>query len=312
MRKLSLALFAASMMIRPLLAAPATQVSELVPGQLNAAAFVNVRGIMNDYGMLFDGGPLAQQIEQLVAMGLPDPRKEIDQLAIGGTIENMSDDQFVVVSTGSLRIDAIVQMVAAQYNATVTEEAYRGVNLMSVQEENKPHAEAVLANLTESSAMGSFDRKGLHPFGRLVVDTAQGQNTSYGQKYGSTLGAGDYAVLSAEIPKELRKDLEKQGQIAFLSLVAHARAKLSKIDGNVRLVIDGVCVDMFDAETVKRALEKGRDMLIGQVSDPMFKEMLEKLQIVREEATARLVFELPESVLRDILEGFTGHSDRAE
>ena len=62
--------------------------------------------------MLFDGGPLADQIDMYVAAGLPDPREEIDEIGIGGTIEKLDDDQFVLVTKGSLRVAPVVQFAA--------------------------------------------------------------------------------------------------------------------------------------------------------------------------------------------------------
>lgn len=300
--------FAYTALAAAALAAPsfAGQVAEMLPGQLNAAGFINVSAIMREYGMLFDGGPIAEQLDQLVQMGLPDPRTDLDQVAIGGTIEDSSDRTFVMVTTGGLRVEPIVQLVAMQRGAEVDEVAYRGTTMYGIREPGAQQAEAILSNLDEDAAMGSFDEKGLHPFGKLLVETARGSNTSFAQKYGTQMGESDYALISAEIPKDLRRELEDMGQLAFLSLITHVRASLRQVGDNVRLEMDGVCMDDFDAEALKRALVKVKDRLKDELPDPELGLILETMTITREDATAKLGFELPEEFLRDLLGAIAG------
>lgn len=305
MKRTSLALFAAAL-ISPLTAFASPNAAELLPGQMNAAGFINVQTILRDYGMLFDGGPIAEQIDQFVAMGLPDPRTEIDQIAIGGTVENLGDDQFVLAATGSIRVEALAQFAAMQSGGTIEEEAYRGVTFLGLREPEADAIQVKAANLTDSSAMASFDRKGLHAFGRLMVDTAQGQNTSYAAKYGTTLGADDYATLSVELSKELRKQMEQWREFAFLSLITHTRGSLRTDGENVRLSLDGVCMDDFDAETVKRATAKVAEYAKERFQDPEFQAIIDTIQFSREGNTATVSVQLPEDLVRDILGGITG------
>lgn len=284
-----------------------TGIAAMIPGEANAAAFFNLEAIKRDYGMIFDGGPVAEKIDELVKMGLPDPRKTIDQVALAANLEGMKDDRFLVLATGSVRTRPIADLAAQMTGATIEEEAYRGVTMLGLNEPEKG-VQVKLGDLTESAAFGSFDRKNEHAMAKTAIEVTQGQGQSYGEKYGSKLGANDYLAVSVELPKELRKDLEKQGQLAFLSLVVHARAALVKTGDKVRLALDGVCMDEFDAETVKRALAKGLEKIKEQYGQGEYKAILESIQLGREDKTVKLSLELPEQLVKDILGGLTGNN----
>lgn len=288
--------------VRPLLAGE--NIAKLVPAEMNAAGFVNLEAIKRDYGMLFDGGPIAEQLDQLVAAGLPDPRETIDQLAIAGQLEAMEADRFLVLATGSLRVKPIVDLAVQMQGGTVEEEAYRGATILSIREADGALKER-FADLTEGASMASFDKSGEHPFVKTTIDLAGGQGASYAERYGTELGADEYAVFSVELPKSLRQDLEKQDMLSFLSLVVHVRAKLVKVGAEVRLGIDGVCMDEFDAETVKRALVKVRDAL-GEQADGANGELIKSISIERREKTVALSLQLPEQLVKEILAGLTG------
>jgi hypothetical protein len=305
-------------MIMAALVAPAclfaqTDSSRLVPAQMNAAGFINVGKIFADYGMLFDGGPLAEQLDQLVQMGMPDPRKEdLKEIAIAGTVENFSDDQLTMYVTrgpGHAPLaPRIAELLVKMGKATSEQDAYRGVEFYNLRNTDDQKLEAKIADLSETAAFGSFDKKELHNFAKMTVETASGANTSFGEKYGTQLSAGDYAAVSFEMPKELRKQLE-QTQFNFLSLVVHARAKLTVSEGQIRLALSGDCMDDFDAEALKRALQKAFEELRKQVpgGDSEWAFILDSVQFGREGKTAQVSLALPEDLVKELLANLTGN-----
>lgn len=305
-------------MLLAALAAPAcllaqTDTASLVPAQMNAAGFINAGKIFAEYGMLFDGGPLAEQLDQMVQMGMPDPRKEdLKEIAIAGTVENFGDDQLTIYVTRGPGHPAlaprIAELLEKMGKATVEQDAYRGIEFYNLRNTDDQKLEAKIADLSETAAFGSADKKELHNFAKLSVETFAGANTSYAEKYGTQLGADDYAAVSFEMPKELRKQLE-QTQFNFLSLIVHARAKLSARDGQVRLGLDGVCMDDFDAEALKRALQKAYEELRKQIpgGDSEWAFILDSVEFGRQDKTAQVSLALPEDLVKELLSGLTGN-----
>lgn len=285
----------------------------MVPGQANAAAFVNVGKILEDYGMLFDGGPFAEQLEQFIAMGLPDPRTEgLRQLAIGGTFDSLDTDTGVVMITRDPGAGAqpelakrVVDFGVAAGMIESAQSAYRGVTLHGVSQPGGPQ-ELQAADVNEYDVLASFSKSADHDYAKLAIDTIQGANPSFEEKYGTQLAADQYAALSFEMPKELREQLE-QSQLAFLSLIGHARAELAARDGEIRLSLDGVCADDFDAEALKRSLEKAFAKLREQIpGGDEFGPILDSVQFSREGDTATVSLALPEDFVKELLADFTG------
>jgi hypothetical protein len=113
--------------------------------------------------------------------------------------------------------------------------------------------------------------------------------------------------VSFEVPKKFRRELEET-QFSFLSLVVHARATLAARDGMVRLDLDGVCMDDFDAEALKRALVKVFERLKEEYGDRAgeFGFILDSVEFSRDGDTATVSVALPEDLVKDILGGLTG------
>lgn len=308
------AAFLATALIAPAFA-QTTDTASMIPAQANAAGFINVGKILQEYGMLFDGGPLAQQIEQFVAMGMPDPREEgLAQLAFAGSIESFDADQFMIYisrdpSQGAQPSLAtrLAEFAEATGMVQRTESAYRGVTLHNLTQEGS--AESIqLGDVNENDLIASVTRSGEHQFAQLSIDTIKGENDSFATKYGSALGSDEYAELSFEVPKKFRRELEDT-QFAFLSLVVHARAELAARDGMVALDLDGVCMDEFDAEALKRALVKVFERLREEYTggDSEWDFILDNVQFNRDGNTATISLALPETLVKDLLSAITGN-----
>lgn len=317
--RIASAAFLAAALVAPAFA-QTTETAAMIPAQANAAGFVNVGKILEEYGMLFDGGPLAEQIEQFVAMGMPDPREEgLSELAFASTIDGFDADKFIVTVSrdGSQGAQPELANRLAQFAEMTgmvqrSESAYRGVTLHELTQEDSEES-IQIGDVSEYDLIASVSRSGDHGMGQLAIDTVKGENQSFAAKYGTTLGDDEYAAVSFEVPKKFRRELEDT-QFAFLSLVAHARATLAQRDGMVRLDLDGVCMDDFDAEALKRALVKVFDRLREEYTggDSEWDFILDNVQFSREGDTATVSLALPEDLVKDLLGGLTGNEGMVE
>jgi hypothetical protein len=313
------AALAAALVAPGLLFAQNTESAKMVPAQMNAAGFLNAAKILEDYGMLFDGGPLAAQLDQYVAMGMPDPRTEgLREIGLAGMIDSMEDDEFSVYVTRDPgqqpefagRIAAFLKTAGL---AGVEESAYHGVKLFSLRDLEKDKVVAQIADLGDTEAFGSMDESGKLAFAKLSVDTASGQNETYAQKYGTQLGENDYITASFEVPKKFRDELRESagGMFSFLSTVVHARLALSKEADEVRLALDGVTMDEEEAIALKNGLETFfnalKERFGGQAGE--YAEILNSVKFFQDGNTATVSVALPEKVVEELVGALTGNED---
>ncbi len=317
MKALRVAVLAAALTIPSFSFAQSQETATLIPEQANAAGFVNVSKILADYGSIFDGGPFAEQLDQYVAMGLPDPREEdLKQVAFASTIEGFDFDSFAVyVSRGEGQAPDLTGRVAAFLAAAglgeVSQEAYHGVTLHGVklpsEEANPDTIQVKMGELSETQSLVSFDEAGVHPFGKLSIDTAAGQNPSFYEKHGTQLKASSYAHISFEMPADLKADLEGT-EFAFLAAIDQAALSLGTAGEEIRLALAGTCADEETAETLKVALVDFFAALRKQYPDldDQFGEILDSVEFGRTGKVTTVSLALPKDFVDDLIGAVVG------
>lgn len=298
-------------------AASQTDVSQMIPGQMNSAGFINMKKIFAEYGMFFDGGPLAQQIEQLVAMGAPDPRKEnLDQIAFAGLIDEMDwdDVSFFISRTApptddSRFLEKYLEVAANMGLVNLNKEAYRGAEVIAVQDAQKGDTDLFVSDITDTMASAVFSKRADKQLLKLSIDTFQGKNENYASKYGSALAENQYAGVTFEMPSKLQDDL-KQTPLAFLALIEHFRASLESTEGKLKLSLDGVCASDEDALLLKLSVKKAFDELRQQIpgGDDEWGFILDSVQFGQDGKTTNVALELPEDLVKELISAITGHN----
>lgn len=312
MRHLSTSLFALGLSLTSAFA-QGPVVSDLIPSQMNAAGFIHVKKVLEDYKVLFDGGPLAEQIEQFVAMGMPDPRKEeLRYVALAKTVEGFDADDFSVFVTrdhGSSQENLgarVAQWIQAIGLGTIETKASHGLKMFHYKDGEGQNL-ARFADLDSRELYVSYDRSQKHPHTGAVVKTWAGENPSFTSKYGTQTGAKQYAAAFVEVTEKLRRQLEDSGQLSFLSLIQFGRLELIQKDTSVRLGLTGTCKDDFDAETVKRAFQRFFERWTQDMGDdPRWGPILKSVKFAREGAVTEVSVELPEDVVKDLIRDLIG------
>lgn len=314
------AALAAALTVPALATAQATDAASMVPASMNAAGFVNAGKILEEYGMLFDGGPLADKIDEMVSlMDMPDPREEgLQEVAFAGRIDSMDDDRFAFYVTRSPdQAPDLVARFADFFRRSglgeVEESSYRGVTVYGVRSADADFdspVEAQAADLSETQAFVSLDKSGEHALTAGSVDTYQGLYENFAQKYGSQLSNDDYATASFELPESFRQDLAEalDGMLAFLSPVEHAHLALSSRGDEVRLALDGRTASEREAQEVKAGLEALWQVLKARFGDQAgdYSFLFDSVEFGQEGTVATISVALPGDLVKDLLSAFTG------
>ena len=157
------AAFALTPVTRP---ADPRPIDQLVPAGTPTTAFASVKRAFELYGSVITASPRYQQLLPLIAQGLPDPARDIDEVGVCTDLTDRENMDVGFVFTG--RVDrARVLAFAAAHHVTFTTSMYRGIELLS----GKTDSRAVqIAFFDERITVVSADWKGLHPITHPILD----------------------------------------------------------------------------------------------------------------------------------------------
>ncbi|MBI4867274.1 MAG: hypothetical protein HY816_10020 [Candidatus Wallbacteria bacterium] len=278
-------------------------ITHLVPAGRAGAAFVSVQNIMSSFGSHFSTGSLAQELDKFVSQGLPDPRKQIQEVGIAFDLESSSDRSFGLVARGQVDLAKAIEFLKGQ-GGEITQEAYHGVILNHVKLPNEDETLKVAA-LDDAHSMLTGDETDQHLLAKGFVDTFAGQAQSFGEAHNTVLPKGYFACLSFDLPASLRQEAAQNDITAPLAAVKNVTGTLrEEQDLTEKLQLDATCDDEAGAQALEAHLKAILQMLLARVpADSEYGQLLRSIVIARQGALVNLTMQVPRKVVEDILIG---------
>lgn len=276
----ALALALALLAVAPGLRAGAPDLAAVLPGRVHLGALADVELLVRDFPEVLERGALAESIDAWVARGYPDPRGRVGAVAIGADVEGRRLRDLFLVGAGSLRLEEPVRRLAERARVPVREHAYRGVTFVEPELPGPPLA---FADLRDDLAFVSWDRKGIQRTGIWTVDTMHGRIPDVRETHGLELGEDTYMVGALRIPLAARRALVARSPgLAGLELVAQGSVVWRRDGGMVRVGSVLRTFTSIEARLLARQLRRRRDALVEEVDDPRLKDLLRRIEIVRD------------------------------
>ncbi|MBI3892429.1 MAG: hypothetical protein HY303_12970 [Candidatus Wallbacteria bacterium] len=281
----------------------ARSIASMIPASSTGAAFVSVENIMSSFGSHFTTGSLARELDRLISQGMPDPRKQVQEVGIAFDFEKDDDRAFGLVARGQVDVCKAVEFLKAQ-GAELSQEAYRGVILNHAKLPKKKET-LEIASLDEAHSLLSYDMADQHKLAKAIVDTVSGSAQSFGERNHTVLPKNYFACLSVDIPAHVRQSALANQMTAPLAAIKHVTGTLrEEQDKSVKLQLDAACDDEAGAQGVKTHLENIVQMLLARAgNDPQHGAILRSIVIAREGCCVSLTMQLPRDLIEQILVG---------
>lgn len=265
--------------------------SEALPGSLHVGALVDLEAFLATFPELAEEGFLAEQIDELEARGVPDPREELGHLAIGTDLGKPSGVvQGVALATSSQAIVPIVRELAARDGIDLDETAYRGVTFVTGTYNQKTSR---FADPTEGVILVAYDQGPGYTAANRAVDTLQGRHQSFWDRYQAKLAPGTFVTLRMTLSSAVRRSLEGTP----LENMAHMTGATAEITGDasqVQLALRAKATSTFKAIIALGLLKDKLQQLADEAEDPAAKRLLlEHTEVGRSGSTLKVDSDAP-------------------
>lgn len=271
--------------------APASRGADLgasLPGDLDVGGLVALRRLLTDFPALGRAGMLAEKLDEIHAQGFPDPRSELESLALGARLGGPKGvREGMTLARSDEPLLPLVRKLADVKGVSLEERAERGVRFLRGTFRGQP---SEFADLADGLVYGAVDSQGSHDLGRQLLGTLGGERPSFAARFSRDLDAGTYLTLRAVLDKSVRKALGST-KLAHLANLEGASADLTRRGDMVRLEVradvDGKLKAMGASALLGNKLGKLRE----QASDPAARRFLEALKLDRDGSTLVLTSE---------------------
>lgn len=283
----------AAAVLFPVLAssALADPVADALPGGLHVGALVNLKPFLETFPELGQQGFLAEQLDDLAARGVPDPRTELDTLALGtqlgkphGVVEG------VAVATSASALVPAIRELAAEHGVPLSERTYRGTLFVTGTYQQRTSR---FADPTEDLVLLAHDTRGPYKAADRVVDTLQGRERSFREVYGQDLGAGRHLVLRMRLSAAVRRSLDGT-PLEDMAHMKGADALLTSAGARAQLVLRAQATSTLKAIVALNLLQgKLRDLADASDDPAVRRLLLEQTRLGRSGSTLKLDTDSP-------------------
>lgn len=250
----------------------------VLPGQLHGGLLTNLHLLMHDFPGIAHEGWLGETFDKWVEKGWPDPREQVDQIALGCNIADKKLVDFVFLARGPLRAAAVIKKLAQQSGLPIREWAYRGIQFVRPLFERLPIA---VAEVTEGVSHFHYDRAARFDASKRLVETALGQNISFGDKHGMSLTPVTYVVAGVQVPAAVQQALREDPSTQGFGLVGQAAVDWRRNGTKVQIGIELETWTPVEARLLADWLQGRLDRWIAAVQNAYLKRFLEAFEIDR-------------------------------
>lgn len=267
------------------------RVSRALPGTLHVGALIDLSGFLQTFPELGAQGFLAEQLDDLAARGVPDPRVQLSHLALGsqlGKPHGVTEGVALAHSTEAL-LPAIRQL--AQDNGVALDaRAYRGVEMLTGTLQGRSSR---FADPVEGMILVGYDQAGTYSAADRCVDTLQGQEPHFYDEYGVELVPGTYLRMRMRLPASVRNQLDGT-PLAQLQHFVSAWAELSAAGGRAKLELRARATGYLKAVVAIGLLKDKLEQLAHDTNDPVVARLLlEQTELSRSGSTLVLKTDSP-------------------
>lgn len=248
----------------------------VLPGQVHGGLLSNLHLLMHDFPGIAHEGWLGDVFDEWVDKGYPDPREQVDQIALGVNIGGKKLVDCVFLARGPLRIVHKLRQLAEQAGLPLNTWAYRGVEFVIPLFERIPLS---AAEISEGVSHFHYNRHNSFAVSKKLVETALGQNVSFGDKHGMSLTPVTYVVAGVQIPATTRKLLQDDPETHGIGLVGQAAVDWRRTGTKVQLGIELETFTPVEAELAARWCQGKLDRWIAKVTNEYLKAFLEAIEV---------------------------------
>jgi hypothetical protein len=250
----------------------------VLPGQLHGGFLTNLHLLMHDFPGIVHEGWLGDLFDGWVEKGWPDPREQVDQIALGCNISQKKLVDFIFLARGPLRVAAVIKKLAEQSGLPIREWTYRGIHFVRPLFERLPIA---VAEVTEGVSHFHYDRNSRFAASKRLVETALGQNVSFGEKHGMSLTPVTYVVAGVQVPAAVQEELRQDPSTQGFGLVGQAAVDWRRTGTKVQIGIELETWTPVEARLLADWLKSKLEGWIAAVSNPYLKRFLQAFEIDR-------------------------------
>jgi hypothetical protein len=181
-------------------------VAQQLSGSFHLTALADLKTFLAKMPELGEQGLIAEQIDDLVSRGIPDPRTNMRTLALGTQFGRTPDGilEGVAIGTSDMELVPVIRNLAAQNGVSLSENAYRGVAFVTGTFEGQTSR---FADATENLMLIGFDKSGKYQGTKWIVDTVQGRRASYKDTFHRSLTPGTYITGRMVLSRAVRSAL---------------------------------------------------------------------------------------------------------
>jgi len=248
----------------------------VLPGTLHGGLLANLQLLMHDFPGIAHEGWLGDLFDEWVDKGWPDPREQIGQIALGMNIAQKKPVDVVVLGRGPLRLAEEIQELAEQAGLPVRWFAYRGVRFLQPLFERLPLA---IAEIGDDISHFHYARRPGFLVSRELVETAQGERVSFGDKHGMSLTPITYVVAGMQVPVGTREALAQDPSTQGLRLVGQAAVDWRRNGTKVQIGVELETWTPVEAKLLAEWVRGKIDSWIARAQNETLKEFLEAFEV---------------------------------
>lgn len=267
------------------------RVSRALPGNLHVGALIDLAGFLETYPELASEGFLAEQLDDLAARGVPDPRVQLSHLALGTQLGEPSGVTEGVALARSIEpLLPSIRELAEANGVPLESRAYRGVEMLTgtLQGESSRFADPI-----EGMILVAYDQSPSYQVADRCVDTIQGREPHFYDEYGVELVPGSYLRMRMRLPSSVRDQLDGT-RLSQLQHFVSAWAELTAGNGRAQLELRARATSYLKAVFAIGLLKQKLQDIADQTDDPVVARLLlEQTQLSRSGSTLVLQTDSP-------------------
>jgi hypothetical protein len=288
--------------------APAGGIESKLSGDFSAGAFVNVKRLFALYGDLIQKQASYKEfVAKHVALGCPDPAKDVGEVGVVANIDKLEKSDFAVVGTGAFNIEKVWAYVQSQQkpgDAPLVPSMIRGVTLMT--DKAKDGTLVQMGFYDEKTALVSVSRTDAAARTRDTIATLKGESPSFGTATRLQLPANYIANLSVKVPAEFYNAVGKYlpEEFAAVKKVESVSAYITAEDASkdATAVVRLACGEEPNAAALEQIVKGLKEMAGGMTNGHGAQtEVLESIKISHSGAIVELSVTVPRAEMEKLV-----------
>lgn len=271
--------------------AAAPDLSEALPGKLAVGALIDLSRFLQTFPELSEGGFIGEQLDELVARGVPDPRQNLGHLALGSRLGKPDGvPEGVALGTGSLRVVPVIRKLAADNGIPLQDSAYHGVTFVTGTYNQRTSR---FGDLVEDVMVMGFDAAKAYGATHQCVDALANQAPSFRDEYGHGLDPETFLTGRMRLT-DADRNAVKGTRLEQLQHIVDGQADVWGDSTRVKMEIRARATSSLKAMVALSALRSKLEKLAADSGDPAVKRLLlEQTRTERRGATLMIDTDAP-------------------